>query len=195
LTEIDMSHVEAARAEMKARGARVSHLPFIVQGVLRAMDVCPELNATLVGDEIRVHRDRNIGIAVDTEHGLTVPVVHHADRYHLKGLADAIADLAERARARTLASSALEGGTFTISNPGREGNLVGVSILRAPEVAILRTGAVTKRAVVRTVDGEDHIVVRPIMTAALTYDHRAVDGKTGNRFLTAIRQALESGAT
>lgn len=192
LTEIDLARVEARRAEASARGVRLSHLPFIVRAVARAMEACPELNATLVGDEIRVHRAKNIGIAVDTEHGLVVPVVHHADRYHLEGLRDRIAELAEGARARTLTSEDLAGGTFTISNPGREGNLVGVSVLRAPEVGILRTGAVTKRPVVRTIDGEDHVVIRPVMMAALTYDHRAIDGKTGNRFLSAIRDALET---
>lgn len=192
LTEVDLGWVEATRAAAAARGHRLSHLPFLVQATLRAIERQPELNATLVGDEIVIHRRKNIGIAVDTEHGLVVPVLHDADRYDRDGLNERIGELAERARRRELKGADLEGGTFTLSNPGREGNLVGVSILRAPEVGILRVGAVTKRPVVRTVDGEDHLVIRPIMTAALTYDHRAVDGKTGNRFLSAFRAALEA---
>lgn len=193
LTEIDMSRVEARRAEAKARGVRAPHTAFIVQAILQAMETRPELNATLRDDEICVHADRHIGVAVDTEHGLVVPVVHHANRYTLEGLADRIAELADRARRRALKAEDLTGGTFTLSNPGRDGNLVGVSILRTPEVGILRTGAVTKRPVVRTIDGEDHLVIRPVMTAALTYDHRAIDGRTGNLFLTAVRAALEAG--
>jgi len=191
LAEIDLGRVETARARAKEAGRPLSPMPFLVQGVLQAMEVQPELNATLVGERMTLHAEKNIGIAVDTEHGLVVPVLHGADRFDLDELGGRIRELAERARRRELKPADLDGGTFTISNPGRDGNLVGVSILRTPEVGILRTGAVTKRPVVRTVDGEDHISIRPMMMAALTYDHRAIDGRTGNRFLSALKDALE----
>ncbi len=191
LTEIDLARVDRARALYRDQGVRLSYVPFLLQAILRALDVHPEMNATLLGATLTRHQDRNVGVAVDTEDGLIVPVVKRADRLSLTGLADEVRQLAERARRRALRAEDLDGGTFTLSNPGRDGNLVGVSILRAPEVGILRTGAVVRRPVVRVVDDEEHIVIRPVMMAALTYDHRAIDGRTGNRFLTAIRSVLE----
>ena len=133
----------------------------------------------------------HIGVAVETENGLVVPVVRHADRLSLAGLSEAIEGLASRARSKRLSPDELKGGTFTISNPGRYGNLYGFAIINQPQVAILRMGEIVKRPVVRTVDGEDAIAIRPIMHLALSYDHRAVDGVPANAFLHRVRELLE----
>ena len=122
-----------------------------------------------------------------------VPVVRHADRLNLAGTAMSIDDLATRARNRKLSADDLKGGTFTVSNPGRQGNLYGFAIINQPQVGILRMGEIAKRAVVRSLDGEDAIVIRTMMYLALSYDHRAVDGAPANGFLFRIREILESG--
>jgi 2-oxoglutarate dehydrogenase E2 component (dihydrolipoamide succinyltransferase) len=133
----------------------------------------------------------HLGIAVETDKGLVVPVVRHADRLSLVGLAGAIEDLSSRARTKKLSADELKGGTFTVSNPGRNGNLYGFAIINQPQVGILRMGEIVKRPVVRDRDGEDAIVIRPIMHLALSYDHRAVDGAPANGFLFRVKQLLE----
>ncbi len=120
-----------------------------------------------------------------------VPVVRFADRLSLVGIAQAVEDLASRARSKQLSPDELKGGTFTISNPGRQGNLYGFAIINQPQVGILRMGEMVKRPVVRTLGGEDAIVIRPMMHLALSYDHRAVDGSPANGFLFRVRQLLE----
>jgi len=122
-----------------------------------------------------------------------VPVVRHADRLSLPGMAEAVEDLARRARTKRLSPDELKGGTFTVSNPGRDGNLYGFAIIHQPQVGILRMGEVAKRAVVRSVDGEDAIAIRPVLYLALSYDHRAVDGAPANAFLHRIASLLEAG--
>jgi 2-oxoglutarate dehydrogenase E2 component (dihydrolipoamide succinyltransferase) len=119
-------------------------------------------------------------------------VVRHADRLSLAGLAAAIEDLSGRARSKRLSPDELRGGTFTLSNPGRQGNLYGFAIINQPQVGILRMGELVKRPVVRTIDGEDSILVRPMMHLALSYDHRAVDGAPANGFLFRVRELLEA---
>ena len=136
----------------------------------------------------------HIGVAVETEKGLVVPVVRDADRLSLTGLAAAIEDVSARARTKKLSPDDLRGGTFTVSNPGRHGNLYGFAIINQPQVGIVRMGEIVKRPVVRTIEGEDVIVVRPIMHLALSYDHRAVDGAPANAFLHHVRQLLEEAA-
>jgi pyruvate/2-oxoglutarate dehydrogenase complex dihydrolipoamide acyltransferase (E2) component len=154
----------------------------------------PALNASVVGEEI-VHRPHvNLGVAValpDTD-DLIVPVVPRAEELSLYGLARAVADLAARARARTLRPSDVQGGTFTLTNPGMFGGLTGTPILNQPQVAILGLGAVVKKPV--AIDDEA-IAVRPVMTMALTFDHRAADGMMAFRYLDRVRQLLESAAT
>jgi 2-oxoglutarate dehydrogenase E2 component (dihydrolipoamide succinyltransferase) len=118
-------------------------------------------------------------------------VVRHADRLSLAGLAEAVEDLASRARTKKLSADELKGGSFTISNPGRHGNLYGFAIINQPQVGILRMGEIIKRPVVRELDGDDAIVVRPIMHLALSYDHRVVDGSPANSFLHRVRTILE----
>ncbi len=182
--------VEAPVAE--AAGVKLTILPYVVRAVARALAEYPQLNASVVDRSLVLRSERNLGIAVDTEEGLVVPVVHRADELTLIGLARRMEELAQKARAGTLTGDDLAGGSFTISNPGKDGNLFGISIIRQPEVAILRIGSVVKRPVVREIDGEDVIVVRPIMYAALSYDHRVIDGRTGNAFLRRVTQLLQT---
>jgi pyruvate/2-oxoglutarate dehydrogenase complex dihydrolipoamide acyltransferase (E2) component len=196
VAEIDMAGVVQLRERNKrafreAHGFSLSFLPFLVHATVRALREFPRLNASVVDDAIVEKGDLHIGIAVETDNGLIVPVVRHADRLSLVGLAQAIEDLASRARSKWLTADELKGGTFTISNPGRDGNLYGFAIINQPQVAILRMGEIVKRPWVRSVDGEDALVIRPVMHLALSYDHRAVDGAPANGFLHRVRQLLE----
>ncbi len=196
VAEIDLGGVVAVRAASKAKfeethGVSLTYLPFIVHATVRALREHPRLNASVIEDAIVEKRDLNIGIAVETEKGLVVPVVRNADRLSLAGLAAAIEDLSTRARTKKLTADDLKGGTFTVSNPGRHGNLYGFAIINQPQVGILRMGEIVKRPVVRTVDGSDAIVIRPMMHLALSYDHRAVDGAPANGFLYRVREILE----
>ena len=179
------------RAFEEANGFGLSFLPFVVHAAVRALREYPRLNASVLEDAIVEKRDIHIGIAVETEKGLVVPVVRHADRLSLAGLAQAVEDLAVRARSKKLSPDELKGGSFTVSNPGRHGNLYGFAIINQPQVGILRMGELVKRPVVRSIGGEDAIVIRPIMHLALSYDHRAVDGAPANGFLHRVRELLE----
>jgi 2-oxoglutarate dehydrogenase E2 component (dihydrolipoamide succinyltransferase) len=196
VAEVDLGGVAALREQHKrafqqAHGLPLTFLPFIVHAAVRALRDFPALNASVLEDAIVEKRDINIGVAVETDRGLVVPVVRHADRLSLAGLSEAIEDLSSRARSKKLTADELKGGTFTVSNPGRTGNLYGFAIINQPQVGILRMGEIVKRPVVRTLDGEDAIVIRPIMHLALSYDHRAVDGAPANGFLHRIRELLE----
>jgi 2-oxoglutarate dehydrogenase E2 component (dihydrolipoamide succinyltransferase) len=196
VAEIDMAGVARVRdahkrAFQEAHGFALTFMPFVVHATVRALREFPALNASVLEDAIVQKKDIHIGIAVETEKGLVVPVVRHADRLSLAGLAGAVEDLAARARSKRLSPDELKGGSFTVSNPGREGNLYGFAIINQPQVGILRMGEIVKRPVVRTVDGEDAIAIRPIMHLALSYDHRAVDGAPANGFLHRIRELLE----
>jgi len=198
VAEVDMGEVVRVRASRKrsfeeTNGFKLTYLPFIVHAVVRALREYPALNASIIEDAIVEKRDVNIGLAVETEKGLVVPVVRDADRLSLSGLAAAIDDLAERARNRRLSADDLQGGSFTVSNPGRKGNLYGFAIINQPQVGIVRMGEMVKRPVVREIGGADAIVVRPMMHLALSYDHRAVDGAPANGFLFRIRELLEAG--
>jgi 2-oxoglutarate dehydrogenase E2 component (dihydrolipoamide succinyltransferase) len=197
VAEIDMGGVAAVRDAQKkafeaAHGFGLTFLPFIVHAAVRALREFPALNASVLEDAIVEKRDIHMGIATETEKGLVVPVVRNADRLSLAGLAAAIEDLSGRARNRKLSADELKGGTFTISNPGRKGNLYGFAIINQPQVGILRMGEMVKRPVVRTVGGQDAIVIRPMMHLALSYDHRAVDGAPANGFLYRVRELLEA---
>ena len=196
VAEIDMAGVvrvrEANKREFEAaHGFALSFLPFVVHATVRALREYPRLNASVLEDAIVEKRDIHMGIAVETDKGLVVPVVRHADRLSLAGLAEAVEDLAARARTKKLSPDELKGGSFTVSNPGRHGNLYGFAIINQPQVGILRMGELVKRPVVRSVGGEDAIVIRPIMHLALSYDHRAVDGAPANGFLHRVRELLE----
>jgi 2-oxoglutarate dehydrogenase E2 component (dihydrolipoamide succinyltransferase) len=196
VAEVDLSAVGAFRSAHKEdfkrdQGFSLTYLPFIVQAVVRALRQFPALNASVLADAIVEKRALNIGLAVETEKGLVVPVIRNADRLSLSGLAAEIDDLSTRARTKRLSVDDLQGGTFTISNPGRRGNLYGFAIINQPQVGILRMGEIVKRPVVTTSAGEDSIAIRPMMHLALSYDHRAVDGAPANGFLYAVREGLE----
>jgi len=197
VAEVDLSRVVRLRSQHKksfqeTHGVSLTFLPFIVHATVKALREFPALNASVVEDAIVEKQDVHVGVATETEKGLVVPVVRHADRLSLAGTAMAIDDLATRAREKRLSADDLRGGTFTVSNPGRHGNLYGFAIINQPQVGILRMGEIAKRAVVRTLDGEDAIVIRTMMYMALSYDHRAVDGAPANGFLYRIRELLEA---
>ena len=196
VAEIDLQRVVQLRQAHKrdfqaTHGFSLTYLPFVVHATVRALREFPRLNASVLDDAIVEKKDVHLGIAVETEKGLVVPVVRHADRLSLVGLAAAVEDLSERARTKKLSADELKGGTFTVSNPGRHGNLYGFAIINQPQVGILRMGEIVKRPVVRELGGEDAIVIRPIMHLALSYDHRAVDGAPANGFLYRVKQLLE----
>ncbi|MEE2904569.1 MAG: dihydrolipoamide acetyltransferase family protein [Myxococcota bacterium] len=195
VTEIDMNYVMKARSTdaliAQQRGIKLTITPYVVSAVAQALHSFPELNAVVDGTNLILRQERNLGVAVNTKHGLMVPVIRNADELGLLGIARSLARLTQKASQDTLQADDLSDGSFTISNPGKDGNLFGVSIIRQPEVGILRIGSIVKRPVVREIEGEDVVVVRPIMYAALSYDHRVIDGAIGNGFLSQIKALLE----
>jgi 2-oxoglutarate dehydrogenase E2 component (dihydrolipoamide succinyltransferase) len=191
LTGVARLRQQHKRAFEETHGVPLTVLPFVVHATVRALREFPALNASVVGDNIVEKQHLHVGVATETEKGLVVPVIRNADRLSLAGIALEIHDLATRARDKKLSADDLRGGTFTISNPGRRGNLYGFAVINQPQVGILRMGEIAKRPVVRSLDGEDAIVIRTMMYMALSYDHRAVDGAPANGFLHRIRELLE----
>src|SRR5690349_16461187 len=182
IVEADMSAIEAARG-------RLSYLPFVARATIAALREFPMLNATLEGDQLTVHEEVHLGIAVSLgENGLIVPVVKNAHELSHEGLAAKIKDLAERARSKRLTPDEVSGGTFTITNPGAFGALLATPIINQPQVAILDLEAVTKRPVV--VNG-DSIAIRPMTYLCMSWDHRALDGALAAQFLSSVRKHLE----
>jgi len=158
---------------------------------VQALGEFPRMNAVVQDESLIVRKEINLGVAVDTDKGLLVPVIRRANEKSVLGLGRALDDLAARARTGKVTADELSGGSFTISNPGLKGNLFGASIINQPQVGILRMGEIVKRAVVREVGGEDVIVVRQMMYLTLSYDHRVIDGVIGNAFLHRVRELLE----
>ncbi len=198
VAEVDMYAIVQLRDRVKtefreAHGYSLTYLPFIVQATVRALKEIPRMNATVVDESIVERAGIHVGVAVETERGLVVPVVRNTDHYSLTGMAEQIESLARRARDRELSADDMAGGTFTVSNPGREGNLYGFAVINQPQVGILRMGEIVKRPVVVEHDGEDQIAIRPMMYLALSYDHRIIDGVTGNGFLYRVARNLEEG--
>lgn len=184
---------DANKRRYEKEGVGLTYLSFVCLATCRALREFPELNARVLDDAYVKLRDVNLGVAVDTPDGLVVPVIPNADELTVKGLSRAIADLAARARDGQLTPDDLSGKTFTISNPGRKGNLVGGAIISQPNVGILRLGTIKKRVVVVERDGQDLMAIHPVMYMALTYDHRIVDGVHANGFLHRITELLEAG--
>jgi 2-oxoglutarate dehydrogenase E2 component (dihydrolipoamide succinyltransferase) len=189
--EMDMGRVHALREKHKAafeqkHGVRLTYTALIARGVIRALGEHPILNASIDGDNIVYHDHVNLGIAVALDWGLIVPVVKHAEEKNVLGLQRAITDLAERARLRRLQPDEVQGGTFTITNPGIYGGLFGTPIIHQPQVAILGVGAVEKRPVVI----EDAIAIRPMAYFALSFDHRLIDGAVADQFMAFLKQTL-----
>ena len=179
------------KREFKAAGLNLTYLSFVCAATIRALSEFPELNARVLDDAYVKLRDINLGIAVDTPDGLVVPVIRNADELSIRGIARAIDELAEKAREGRLTPDDLANKTFTVSNPGRKGNLVGGAIISQPNVGILRIGEIKKRVVVVDRDGEDAMAIHPVMYMALSYDHRIVDGVHANGFLWRVNQLLE----
>jgi 2-oxoglutarate dehydrogenase E2 component (dihydrolipoamide succinyltransferase) len=180
------------KAEFKKAGLNLTFLSFVCAATCKALQEFRELNARVLDDAYVLLRDINLGIAVDTDEGLVVPVIKSADELSIRGIARAIDDLATKAREGNLRPDDLANKTFTISNPGRKGNLVGGAIISQPNVAILRMGEIKKRVVVVEKDGEDLMAIHPVMQMALSYDHRIVDGVHANGFLWRINEILET---
>ena len=190
--EIDFTKVakirEAKRGEFERAGAKLTYMAFIAKAVVDALRAVPIVNASVDGDNIIYKKDVNVGIAVALDWGLIVPVVQNADGLSLLGLSRAIADLAERARSKQLKPDEVQGGTFTITNPGVFGALFGMPIINQPQVAILGVGAVEKRPVVV----EDAIAIRPRAYMTLGYDHRIIDGAVADEFMSHLKKTLEN---
>jgi pyruvate/2-oxoglutarate dehydrogenase complex dihydrolipoamide acyltransferase (E2) component len=187
--EVDMSRVEAARARLG-----VTALAFVSRACIDALREHPALNAWLDGQTYTRHTDVNLGIAVSLgDDGLIVPVVARAQELSVEGLAARVRDVARRARDRQLTPDDVQGGTFTITNPGQYGSIMATPIINLPQVAILDFEAVIKRAVVVTdADGNDSIAIRPMTILGLSWDHRALDGALAAQFLATVKRLLES---
>ena len=198
VTEVDLTKTMALREAskdsfQKRAGFPLTLLPLAAMATIRALKEFPRMNASVAGDAVVIRREINLGIAMDAEDGLVVPVIKGADLLSVMGLAHAIERLRRKVMEKTLTADELSGGSFTLSNPGREGNLYGFAIINQPQVGILRMGEVKKRPVVIEADGTDAIAIRTMMYLALSYDHRAIDGVLGNRFLYRTAQILEAG--
>jgi 2-oxoglutarate dehydrogenase E2 component (dihydrolipoamide succinyltransferase) len=184
---------DRTKRDFEAReGVKLSFLPFFARATVEALKQYPKVNASINTDkgEITYHGAEHLGIAVDTERGLLVPVIHDAGDLNIAGLARRIADLAERTRTNKITPDEMSGGTFTLSNTGSRGALFDTPIILQPQVGILGTGSVVKRPAVLAGEDGDTIAVRSIMYLALSYDHRLVDGADAARFLNTIKQRL-----
>ena len=201
VVEVDVTRIAALRDKVKRdfearEGVKLTFLPFFAKAAVEALAVYPQLNASLdiAAGTVTYHGEINLGVAVDTERGLLVPVVRDAGDLSVSGLARRISDVAERTRINKVSPDELSGGTFTITNTGSRGALFDTPIINQPQVAILGTGSVVKRPIVVTdAGGSDVIAIRSMVYLALTYDHRLVDGADAARFLTAVRTRLEDG--
>jgi 2-oxoglutarate dehydrogenase dihydrolipoamide succinyltransferase (E2 component) len=195
IVEVDMSRVAARRAQlkeaMKRRGVPLTYLAFVAQATVEALQEFPVLNSSVEGEELVLHDDVNLGIAVALEGGLIVPVIPKAQRLSLEGMAAAIADVAARARDKRLEPDEVHGGTFTITNPGQFGAVLATPIINQPQVAILDLEAIVKRPVVVEGPEGDSITIRPMTYLPMSWDHRALDGAEAARFLSRIRERLE----
>ena len=202
VVEVDVTKIATLRSRAKAsfeerEGVKLTFLPFFAIATIEALKAHPVLNSSIdqAAGTITFHDTENLGIAVDTERGLVVPVIHGAADLSLGGVARKIADLAERTRDNHISPDELSGATFAITNTGSRGALFDTPIFTPPQVGILGTGAVVKRAVVvSSPDGGESIAVRSMMFLALSYDHRVVDGADAARFLGTIKARLEEGA-
>jgi 2-oxoglutarate dehydrogenase E2 component (dihydrolipoamide succinyltransferase) len=196
--EIDMTHVAQLRNKHKQAfeaqfGTKLSFMPFVMMAACKALRAYPVANASVDGDNIAYKQDINMGIAVSLDWGLIVPVVKNADMMNLGGLARSLNDLAERARSKQLKPDEISGGTFTITNPGVYGDVFGLPIINQPQVAIQGVGAIVKRPVVITgPDGTDFIAIRQMMFSSLGFDHRIIDGATGDLFMAFVKKELEN---
>lgn len=199
VVEVDVTRISRLRDRAKGdfaqrEGTKLSFLPFFALAAVEALKAHPTVNASIEDDEVTYHGAEHLGIAVDTEKGLLVPVLKNAGDLNIAGLARGIADVADRTRNNKIMPDDLAGGTFTITNTGSRGALFDTPIINQPQVAILGTGAVVKRPIVVTAEDGETIAIRSMVYLALSYDHRIVDGADAARFLTTMKQRLEEGA-
>jgi len=200
VVEVDVTKIarlrDKAKRDFESReGTKLSFLPFFALAAVEALKAHPTVNSSVEGDQITYHGSENLGVAVDTERGLLVPVIQDAGDLNIAGLSRRIADLAERTRTNKVSPDELAGGTFTLTNTGSRGALFDTPIINQPNVAILGTGAVVKRpVVVKDSDGGETIAIRSMVYLALSYDHRVVDGADAARFLMSMKARLEEGA-
>ncbi|HET8833919.1 MAG TPA: 2-oxoglutarate dehydrogenase, E2 component, dihydrolipoamide succinyltransferase [Gemmatimonadales bacterium] len=200
--EVDYTRVAQLRAKKKKeyadRGVSLTYLAFIAKAVADALRAHPVVNSAVSGESTVFRRDINLGIAVALDWGLIVPVIKHADELSLMGIARAINDLGERARTKKLNPDDVQRGTFTITNPGVFGSVIGTPIINQPQAAILCVGTIEKQPAVITVDGTDTLAIRTRGMLSLAFDHRVVDGADADRFMAEVKRALQEfpeGAT
>ena len=176
---------------LKAHGTKLTYMPFIFKAVASALKKHPKLNAAIDGTNVVFKKRINIGMAVALDWGLLVPVIRDADQLNLVGLAKTANDLADRARAKKLGPDELQGGTFTVTNPGVFGSLIGTPIINQPQVAILGIGAIEKRPMVASdADGNDTIAIKTMCYFSISYDHRLVDGADADHFMNSVKRTL-----
>lgn len=196
--EVDFTRIARIRAKHrgefeKATGEKLTYLPFIIKAVVGGLKAHPVLNASVRGSEIIYRKQINVGIAVALDWGLIVPVIKNADNLSLTGLTRTLNDLANRARTKRLDPREVQDGTFTITNPGVFGSLVGTPIINQPQVGILCVGAIEKRPkVIAGADGEDTIAIRTCAYLSLSFDHRIVDGADADKFMAFVKKTLET---
>jgi 2-oxoglutarate dehydrogenase E2 component (dihydrolipoamide succinyltransferase) len=196
--EVDFTRIVNLRAKHKAgfeqrHGARLTFMPFFVRAAVMALQQWPIINASLEGDNIRYHRQINMGIAVALDWGLIVPVLKNAGDLNFLGLQRGISDLGERARTKKLKPDDVDGSTFTVTNPGQFGAVFGLPIINQPNSAILGVGGITKQPMVITdKDGTDSIAIRSVVHLTLGYDHRLIDGAVADQFMAQVKKNLET---
>ncbi len=193
--EVDVTKIVALRGKLKdafeaQTGVKLTYMPFFIRAAVEGLRAFPTVNASLDGTSVVLHRDINVGVAVALDWGLIVPVVKAADEKNFLGLQRALNDLAERARTKRLKPEEVQEGTFSITNPGVFGGLMGLPVISQPNVAILGLGSIAKRPVVI----DDAIAIRSMVYLTLSYDHRVVDGATAHQFLQHLKKTLEGWA-
>lgn len=195
--EVDFTRVARMRTAKRrdfeaATGEKLSFMPFIIKATVDAIKEYPVMNSSVAGTDVIYRGSINIGIAVALDWGLLVPVMRNADDLSLTGLTRSLNDLARRARAKKLSPEEVQGGTFTITNPGVFGSLMGTPIINQPQVAIMGIGTIEKRArVITGTDGEDTIAIRTCAYFSISFDHRVIDGATADQFLAAVKRNVE----
>jgi pyruvate dehydrogenase E2 component (dihydrolipoamide acetyltransferase) len=196
--EVDMTRVVKLREKMKSKfeaatGNKLTYTPFFARAVVHGLRKFPIVNSSVEGDNIRYHSSINLGIAVALDWGLIVPVIKNAEERSFVGLQRAVTDLGERARTKKLKPDEVQGGTFTITNPGIFGAKFGMPIINQPQVAIMGVGGITKKPVVLTdKDGNDSIAIRSMMHLSIGYDHRIIDGAVADQFMVEVKKFLEN---
>ena len=197
--QVDYTNIARIRAKQKdeflaKNGVKLTYLPFIFRAAIQALKQFPQVNASIDGENIVYHKDVHLGMAVALDWGLIVPVIKSADEKSILGLARASQDLAERARTKRLKPEEIQGGTFTVTNPGVFGSLFGTPIIPQPQVAILGVGTIEKRpVVVQDENGQDALGIRTTGYLALSFDHRLIDGADADKFMAAVKNTLETG--